>query len=73
VPVEKGLRVFVFYEEYVDDDAVAVHRKHLGELVNLATFLDGAPQLEFLEKLAADQGDIQMDIGANGVYAVPSR
>jgi len=36
----------------VDDDAVAAHRKHLGELVNLATLLDGAPQLEFLEKLA---------------------
>ena len=49
---KKDSRVFVFYEEYVDDDAVAVHRKHLGELVNLATFLDGAPQLEFLEKLA---------------------
>jgi quinol monooxygenase YgiN len=45
-------RAFVFYEEYVDDDALAVHRKHLGELVNLATLLDGAPQLEFLEKLA---------------------
>jgi quinol monooxygenase YgiN len=49
---KKDHRVFVFYEEYVDDDAVAVHRKHLGELVNLATLLDGAPQLEFLEKLA---------------------
>ena len=49
---KKDSRVFVFYEEYVDDDAVAVHRKHLGELVNLATLLDGAPQLEFLEKLA---------------------
>ena len=49
---KKDSRVFVFYEEYVDDDAVTVHRKHLGELVNLATLLDGAPQVEFLEKLA---------------------
>jgi len=49
---KKDARMFVFYEEYVDDDALAVHRKHLGDLVNLATLLDGAPQLEFLEKLA---------------------
>jgi quinol monooxygenase YgiN len=49
---KEDCRVFVFYEEYVDDDAVAVHRKHLGELVNLAALLDGEPQVEFLEKLA---------------------
>ena len=46
-------RVFVFYEEYVDDDAFAAHRKHLGGLgVNMAALLEGAPQLEFLDKLA---------------------
>ena len=50
---KKDPRLFVFYEEYVDDDALATHRKHLGELgVNMAALLDGAPQLEFLEKLA---------------------
>jgi quinol monooxygenase YgiN len=38
-------RVFVFYEEYVDDDAFAAHRKRLGELgVNMAALLDGAMQ-----------------------------
>ncbi|MGH7965497.1 MAG: putative quinol monooxygenase [Candidatus Binatia bacterium] len=47
-------RVFMFYEEYVDQDAFAAHRKHLGELgVNLAALLDGAPVLEFYEKLAS--------------------
>lgn len=47
-------RVFMFYEEYVDKAAFDVHRKHLGELgVNLAALLDGAPVLEFYEKLAS--------------------
>jgi quinol monooxygenase YgiN len=47
-------RVFMFYEEYVDDAAFAAHRKHLGELgVNLAALLDGAPALEFYEKIAS--------------------
>lgn len=47
-------RVFMFYEEYVDDAAFAAHRKHLGELgVNLAALLDGAPVLEFYEKIAS--------------------
>jgi quinol monooxygenase YgiN len=47
-------RVFMFYEEYVDDAAVAAHRKHLGELgVNLAAILDGAPVLEHYEKIAS--------------------
>jgi quinol monooxygenase YgiN len=47
-------RVFMFYEEYVDDAAFSAHRKHLGELgVNLAALLDGAPTLEFYEKLAS--------------------
>lgn len=46
-------RVFLFFEEYVDDAAVAAHRKHLGELgVNLAAILDGKPELEFYEKIA---------------------
>ena len=43
---------FVFYEEYTDQAAVDAHRKHLGELgVNLAAILDGAPSLEFYEKI----------------------
>jgi quinol monooxygenase YgiN len=47
-------RVFMFYEEYVDQAAVDAHRKHLGELgVNLGAILDGAPTLEFYEKIAS--------------------
>ena len=47
-------QVFMFYEEYVDQAAFDAHRKHLGELgVNLAAVLDGAPVLEFYEKLAS--------------------
>ena len=47
-------QMFMFYEEYVDDDAFKAHRKHLGELgVNLGALLDGAPALEFYEKLAS--------------------
>jgi quinol monooxygenase YgiN len=46
-------RVFMFYEEYTDQAAFDAHRKHLGELgVNLAALLDGAPTLEFYEKIA---------------------
>jgi quinol monooxygenase YgiN len=51
---KKDPRVFMFYEEYVDDEAFAAHRKHLGELgVNLAAALDGAPELEFFDKIAS--------------------
>ncbi len=52
---KKDPRVFMFYEEYVDDEAFAAHRKHLGELgVNLAAALDGAPELEFFDKIASE-------------------
>ena len=51
---KKDPRVFMFYEEYVDDEAFKAHRKHLGELgVNLGAILDGAPVLEFYEKIAS--------------------
>jgi quinol monooxygenase YgiN len=51
---KKDPRVFMFYEDYVDDAAFAAHRKHLGELgVNLAAALDGAPELEFYDKIAS--------------------
>ncbi|MBI3798841.1 MAG: antibiotic biosynthesis monooxygenase [Deltaproteobacteria bacterium] len=47
-------RLFLFFEEYVDQAAIEAHRQHLKELgVDLATFLDGAPVLEFYEKLAS--------------------
>lgn len=45
-------RLFVFYEEYADQAAFDAHRKHLGELgVDLRAILDGAPVLEFYEKI----------------------
>lgn len=45
-------RLFVFYEEYTDQTAFDAHRKHLGELgVDLRSILDGAPVLEFYEKI----------------------
>jgi len=47
-------RVFLFYEEYVDQAAIAAHRQHLKELgVDLIAFLDGAPVLEFYDKVAS--------------------
>ena len=47
-------RVFLFYEEYVDQAAIEAHRQHLKELgVDLTAFLDGAPVLEFYEKLVS--------------------
>jgi quinol monooxygenase YgiN len=47
-------RVFMFYEEYVDQEAFDAHRKHLRELgVNLAELLDGAPVLEMYDKIAS--------------------
>jgi len=45
-------RLFVFYEEYTDQTAFDAHRRHLGELgVDLRAILDGAPVLEFYEKI----------------------
>ena len=45
-------QVFMFYEEYEDDDALAAHRAHLKEMgIDLRTVLDGAPELTFYEKL----------------------
>ena len=47
-------RVFLFYEEYVDQAAIEAHRQHLKELgVDLTAFLDGAPVLEFYDKVAS--------------------
>jgi quinol monooxygenase YgiN len=46
-------RLFMFYEEYVDQAAFDAHRRHLRELgVDLRAFLDGPPVLEFYKKLA---------------------
>jgi quinol monooxygenase YgiN len=47
-------RLFLFFEEYIDQAAIEAHRQHLKELgVDLTAFLDGAPVVEFYEKLAS--------------------
>jgi len=46
-------RVFMFYEEYDDQAALEAHRAHLRDMgIDLRAMLDGAPTLEFYEKLA---------------------
>ena len=46
-------RVFMFYEEYDDQAALDAHRAHLREMgIDLRAMLDGAPTLEFYDKLA---------------------
>ncbi|MDH3603885.1 MAG: antibiotic biosynthesis monooxygenase [Candidatus Tectomicrobia bacterium] len=46
-------QVFMFYEEYTDEDALTAHRAHLKEMgIDLRAVLDGAPELEFYDKLA---------------------
>lgn len=45
-------RVFMFYEEYDDQAALDAHRAHLREMgIDLRAMLDGAPTLEFYDKL----------------------
>jgi quinol monooxygenase YgiN len=45
-------RVFMFYEEYDDQAALEAHRAHLREMgLDLRAMLDGAPTLEFYDKL----------------------
>lgn len=45
--------VFMFYEEYSDQAALDAHRAHLKEMgIDLRAMLEGAPTLEFYEKLA---------------------
>lgn len=46
-------RVFMFYEEYDDQAALEAHRAHLREMgIDLRAMLDGAPIVEFYDKLA---------------------
>jgi quinol monooxygenase YgiN len=45
-------RVFMFYEEYDDQAALEAHRAHLREMgIDLRAMLDGAPTLEFYDRL----------------------
>ena len=46
-------RLFLFFEEYVDQAAIQAHSRHLGELgIDFSSFLDGAPVAEYYEKIA---------------------
>jgi quinol monooxygenase YgiN len=46
-------RVFMFYEEYEDQEALEAHRAHLRAMgIDLRALLDGPPTVEFYEKLA---------------------
>lgn len=46
-------RVFLFFEEYVDQAAIQAHGAHLKELgLDFSAFLDGPPVAEYYEKIA---------------------
>jgi quinol monooxygenase YgiN len=46
-------RVFLFFEEYVDQAAIQAHGKHLGELgIDLSAYLDGPVEAEYYVKIA---------------------
>ena len=50
---KKDPRVFLFFEEYVDQAAIQAHGKHLGELsIDFSTYFDGTPLAEYYEKIA---------------------
>jgi len=45
-------RVFMVYEAYENDEALAAHRAHLCEMgIDLRAMLDGSPTIEFYETL----------------------
>jgi quinol monooxygenase YgiN len=46
-------RVFLFFEEYTDQEAVQAHGRHLRELgVDFSSFLDGPVAAEYYDKIA---------------------
>ncbi len=46
-------RLFMFYEEYEDQEALEAHRAHLHLMdIDLRAMLDGPPTVEFYDKLA---------------------
>jgi len=50
---KKDPRVFLFFEEYADQEAVQAHGKHLGDLgLNFAEYFDGPVVAEYFEKIA---------------------
>jgi quinol monooxygenase YgiN len=50
---KKDPRVFLFFEEYADQEAIQAHGKHMGELgVNFADYFDGPVVAEYYDKIA---------------------
>ena len=49
----KNPRVFLFFEEYVDQAALEAHGKHLGEMkIDFGAYFEGPPQAEYFVKIA---------------------
>ena len=50
---KKDPRVFLFFEEYMDQAAVQAHGKHLGDLgLDFSAYFDGPVVAEYYEKIA---------------------
>lgn len=50
---KKDPRVFLFFEEYVGQEAFEAHRKHLNEFgIDFSVYFDGPPVAEYYEKIA---------------------
>ena len=50
---KKDPRVFLFFEEYADQEAIQAHGKHMGELgVNFTDYFDGPVVAEYYDKIA---------------------
>jgi quinol monooxygenase YgiN len=50
---KKDPSVFLFFEEYADQEPIQAHGKHMGELgVNFADYFDGPVVAEYYDKIA---------------------
>ena len=50
---KKDPGIFLFFEEYADQEAIQAHGKHMGELgVNFADYFDGPVVAEYYDKIA---------------------
>ncbi len=50
---QKDPRIFLFLEEYADQEAFQAHTKHLNEFgIDFSSYLDGAPVAEYYEEIA---------------------
>ena len=50
---KKDPRVFLFFEEYANQEAFQAHTKHLNEFsIDFSVYFDGPPVAEYYEKIA---------------------